>query len=90
MKRPITVLVSLSLFVACAGSQQAAPGTAPDDMSAEEHRSEAQEHEDMAEEHEDMANTSAKPPQVSDHMQEAKEHSDVAEQHEEAADKAEQ
>lgn len=90
MKRQNVVVfaIFMSLAVGCAGSQQPAPGTAPEDMSSEEHRSEADKHDEMAEEHEDEASDSQKGPQKHDHKKQAAEHSDVADQHEDAADEA--
>jgi hypothetical protein len=74
--------------VACASTQEPAPGTAPGDMSAEEHSSEADEHDAMADEHRDEAQDSTKAPEAMEHNKEAKEHSDVADQHDAAAEEA--
>ena len=87
---PRAVLVAALLMLsACASTQKPAPGTAPGDMSADEHRAEAAEHEDEAAMHEEEADKSQKLPQQVGHENEAAEEEDIAGQHEKAAEQAE-
>jgi hypothetical protein len=83
------ILIPMMFVAACASGPQAAPGTNPGDMSAEEHEAEAEEHEGEAEEHEEEADKAQKLPQQVGHENEAAEEEDIAGQHKKAAEEAE-
>lgn len=89
MYQRLILIPALMLFTACASTHKPAPGTAPGDMSAAEHREEAAEHEDEAALHQHRADQSNKITEEVEHEKEAAEHEDVAGQHEKAAEEAE-
>ncbi len=89
MKMLATVFLAAAL-VGCAASPAPAPGTAPSDMSPEEHRAEADKHDHKAAEHDREAdNAPGKGLQKPVHHRKADKEADIADQHESAAEKAE-
>ena len=90
-----TVLTSAAFSVGCTQTPAKAPGSNPEDMSAEGHRAAAAQEEQQAAEHEQMKeNVGPSKPmteenQKSGHEQQAEQHRDYAQQHSQAAEAVE-
>jgi hypothetical protein len=79
-----------TVLAACSSNPPAkAPGTDPEDMSAEEHEAEAEKHDEEADEHKAMDDGKSGGAGKAEHLDEAQEHRDVADQHHDAAEEAE-
>ena len=92
----LAALLTSALFaVACSQQPAKAPGSNPEDMSAEGHRAAAADEEKQAAEHEQMKqNVGPSKPMTeenekSGHEQQAEQHRDYAQQHSQAADAVE-
>lgn len=99
--KSISRLVIAALFTSaafssgCSHTPAKAPGSNPEDMSAEGHRAAAQQEEQQAAQHEqDKANVGPSKPNAEEnqkaiHEQQAEQHKDFAAQHNHAADAVE-
>jgi hypothetical protein len=92
----VAALLTSAVFAAACSQQPAkAPGSNPEDMSAEGHRAAAADEEKQAAEHEQMKeNVSPSKPMTeenekSGHEKQAEQHRDYAQQHSQAADAVE-
>ena len=92
----LTALLTFGAFAtACTQTPAKAPGSNPEDMTAEGHRAAATQEEQQAAEHEkEKENVGPSKPmmeanQKSGHQQQADQHKDYAEQHSQAADAVE-
>ena len=89
------LLTSAAFATACTQTPAKAPGSNPEDMSAEGHRAAASQEEKEAASHEEMKeNVGPSKPmteenQKSGHEQQAEQHRDYAQQHSQAADAVE-
>lgn len=89
------LLTSAAFATACTQTPAKAPGSNPEDMSAEGHRAAAAQEEQQAAAHEEMKeNVGPSKPmteanQKSAHQQQADQHKDYAQQHAAAADAVE-
>jgi hypothetical protein len=90
-------LLTVAAFVAgCTQTPAKAPGSNPEDMTAEGHRAAAQQEEQQAAQHEqDKANVGPSKPNAEEnqkaaHEQQAEQHRDYAQQHSAAAQAVEQ
>jgi hypothetical protein len=86
------LLTSAAFSSGCTQTPAKAPGSNPEDMSAEGHRAAAADEQQQAAQHEqEKANVGPSKPnmeenQKSGHEQQAEQHRDYAEQHSQAAD----
>ena len=89
------LLTSAAFSSGCSQTPAKAPGSNPEDMTAEGHRTAAQQEEQLAAEHEkEKANVGPSKPNMEEnqkagHEQKAEQHKDYADQHAHAADAVE-